>query len=120
MTATAKEKPILFLLAPDFADAAHPGQRFFCPHCAMIEGVLSLYPRLVDELDIRRIAFPRPRPMVIELIGEANQSMPQLVLPPGESSALASGEFNGRAYASGEAKIIEVLVERYGISSSHP
>jgi hypothetical protein len=120
MTTKSDEKPILFMLAPDFADAAHPGQRFFCPHCAVIEGVLALFPQLNDELDIRRIAFPRPRQTVIELIGEANQSMPELVLPPGEKSERASGEFNGRAFASGETKIIQVLVERYGIPAPHP
>jgi len=31
----------LFLLRPGFEDPAYPGQRFYCSHCALIEGVLG-------------------------------------------------------------------------------
>ncbi len=31
----------LYLLAPDFTDPAFPGRRFYCWHCALIEGVLA-------------------------------------------------------------------------------
>lgn len=114
------EKPALFLLSPDFEDAKFPGQRFFCRHSALVEGVLTSFPRLVDAIDIRRIAFPRPRTDVVELIGEANQGLPVLVLPSGETSPHASGEANGRQFISGAERIIDALVGRDLIPPPHP
>ena len=32
------------------------------------------------QLDVRRIAFPRPRSEVIELVGEGHQGLPKLVM----------------------------------------
>jgi hypothetical protein len=51
----------LFLLKPDFADPAYPGQRFYCWHCALLEGVLASFPHLQAKIDVVRIAWPRPR-----------------------------------------------------------
>jgi hypothetical protein len=34
----------LFLLKPDFANPAFPGDRFYCWHCALLEGVLVSFP----------------------------------------------------------------------------
>ncbi len=44
----------LFLLQPDFTDPDYPGQRFFCWHCALLEGVLASFPEINDVLDIER------------------------------------------------------------------
>lgn len=75
-------KPILFLLKSDFIDdKIHPSQKFYCPHCAMIEGVLNYYPNLRSSLDIRYVDFDKPRLEIIELLGEAHQSCPVLVIP---------------------------------------
>src|ERR1051325_11006350 len=63
----------LFLLRPGFEDPAYPGQRFYCWHCALIEGVLGSFPALAEQLDVERIAWPRPRQGVIALVGEENQ-----------------------------------------------
>ena len=38
----------LFLLRPGFEDPAYPGQRFYCWHCALIEGVLASFPALAE------------------------------------------------------------------------
>lgn len=74
----------LFLLKPDFQDVNRNAEtKYFCPPCALIEGVLSFYPRLRNELEITYVDFVRPRPAIIELIGEANQSCPVLVLEDG-------------------------------------
>lgn len=74
----------LFLLKPDFQDINRKADaKYFCPPCALIEGVLSFYPRLRNELEITYVDFVRPRPAIIELIGEANQSCPVLVLDDG-------------------------------------
>ena len=63
----------LFLLRPGFEDPAYPGQRFYCWHCALIEGVLASFPALADKIDVERIAWPKPRREVIALVGEENQ-----------------------------------------------
>lgn len=114
------EKAQLFLLPAEFDDPAYPGQRFFCRHGALVEGVLQGFPDVRDALDIERIAFPRPRHRVIELVGEAHQSLPLLVLPAGETSAAATGSANGRSFASGAEAILATLAERHGIPVIHP
>lgn len=120
LTSANPDKATLFLLAPDFEDVKFPGQRFFCRHSALVEGLLTSFPELLDAIDVRRIAFPRPRAEVIELVGEANQALPVLVLPAGEPSAHASGEANDRKFVSGAERIIDALVERGLIPPPHP
>ena len=56
------------------------GRTFYCWHCALMEGVLASFPELTPDLEVRQIAFARPRRDVTRLIGEANQSLPVLVL----------------------------------------
>ena len=72
------ERDTLFLLRPDFMD----GDRgpYFCPGCAELRGLLEFYPALKRVLDVRHVEFPRPRPELVELVGEENQSCPVLVL----------------------------------------
>jgi len=62
----------LYLLQPGFEDPAYPGQKFYCEHCALMEGVLASFPELGKDLDIKRVAWPRPRHEVIALVGEEN------------------------------------------------
>lgn len=74
----------LFLLKADFKDANRDdGKRYFCPDCVMLEGLLSYYPRLREEMDVNYVNFARPRKVVVDLLGEANQSCPVLVLENG-------------------------------------
>ena len=120
MPLPSPDKPALFLLSPDFEDAKFPGQRFFCRHSALVEGVLTSFPGLADKIDISRIAFPRPRAAVVALVGEANQALPVLVLPAGETSPHATGEANGRQFVSGAERIIDALVGRGLIPPPHP
>lgn len=117
--ASATSKPVLFLLEPAFEDPAQRGQRFFCRHNLLLEGVLSGVAELQDQLDIRHVAFPRPRLEVIDLIGESDQSLPKLVLPAGVSSAHANGEHAGRQYVSGAENILNVLTELYDTPRLH-
>jgi len=49
-------RDLLFLLRPGFEDPAYPGRRFYCWHCALMEGVLASFPQLADKLDVERIA----------------------------------------------------------------
>lgn len=116
----AAEKAKLFLLEPSFEDAAYPGQRFFCRYGTLVEGVLNNFPEVRDHIEIERVAFPRPRAVVIEAIGEANQALPVLVLPAGETRDAATGSANGHAFAAGAEAILATLAERHGIPLVHP
>ena len=74
----------LFLLKADFQDInLDPTKKYFCPDCSKIEGLLSFYPRLRAELEVHYIDYLRPRKALVDLIGEANQSCPVLVLEDG-------------------------------------
>ena len=78
------------------------------------------YPTLKSQLDITRLDHPRPRPPVIEAVGEAHQGCPILVLdgefdwPDAETSAAT-----GRRFLQDHA-IAPYLAARYGIGRPHP
>jgi hypothetical protein len=120
MSGQHTDKPILFLLEPAFEDTNYPGQRFFCRHCQLIEGLLASFPKLRDKLEVRHTGFPRPRDTVVALVGEQNQSLPKLVLPAGAHSAHAEGEHAGCQYVSGSDAILATLADLYGIPVAHP
>ncbi|MDP2337975.1 MAG: DUF3088 family protein [Bacteroidota bacterium] len=97
----------LFLLKADFKDPnLAEGKRYFCPDCAMIEGLLSYYPRLTDELEVHYVNFARPRNELVNLIGEANQSCPVLVLEDG-------------TFINEAGEIIRHLAEYHQIGNPH-
>lgn len=100
-------KDTLYILAPGFEDPAYPGKAFYCWHCALMEGVLASFPELADRLDVRRIAWPKPRREVAELLGEDNQSLPVLVLSEG-------------GFINDKDAILTALTERHGFPHPHP
>jgi len=110
----------LLLLRPGFEDPAYPGQRFFCWHCALIEGLLTSFPALAEKLDIECVAWPKPRHAVIELVGEENQWLPLLVLADGATSQHQTGSYQGRAFIADKDAILAALSERYGFPEPHP
>lgn len=110
----------LFLLTPDFVDPALPGRRFFCPHCALLEGVMVSFPDLATRVKVVRVGFPRPRAAVVALVGAENQSLPLLVLGPDAPSHLATGAWGDVRFASGGMAILRALGERHGIPGPHP
>nr|WP_209007747.1 DUF3088 domain-containing protein [Roseibium litorale] len=95
------------MLQPGFSDPAYPGDTFYCWHCALMEGVLASFPELAARIDVRRIAWPRPRAEIVELLGEENQSLPVLVLAEG-------GSINDKD------AILSALSERHGFPLPHP
>ena len=109
----------LYLLIPG-EDPNLPGEDYFCPPCAMVEGVLATSPHLGGNIEIRRIAWPRPRTEVVELLGEENQSLPMLLLAEGETSPHQTGTVNGRAFINDRDAILEALAERHGFPRPHP
>jgi hypothetical protein len=110
----------LFLIGPDFVDPALPGRRFYCWHCALLEGVLASFPDLAGRLDVVRVAWPRPRREVAALVGEENQSLPLLVLAEGAVSRFASGTHAGRRFVADKDGILGALSERHGFPEPHP
>lgn len=97
----------LFLLKADFQDIARGEEKkYFCPDCALIEGLLSFYPRLRDEIEVQYLDFPRPRKIVIDLIGEANQSLPVLIL-------------DDKTFLNETDDIVRYLVENHHIGKPH-
>lgn len=114
------QRDILFLLKPGFSDPALPGQDFYCWHCALMEGVLASFPDLGVNLEVRRIAFPRPRAEVIALIGEANQSLPVLVLADDAPGDLQAVSHQGRRFVNEPMAILDVLHRRHSYPQAHP
>ncbi|MGV1963574.1 MULTISPECIES: DUF3088 domain-containing protein [Agrobacterium] len=110
----------LFLLRPDFEDPSYPGQRFYCWHCALMEGVLASFPELAKRFDVERIEWARPRLPVIRIVGEENQSLPLLVLADGATSPHQTGMYQGRGFISEKDKILAALSERHGFPDPHP
>ena len=110
----------LFLLKPGFEDPAYPGERFYCWHCALLEGVLASFPALASKIDVERVAWARPRQAVIDLIGEHNQSLPMLLLAADAPEQFATGNFRGNHYVNDKDAILDVLRRRHGIPRPHP
>jgi len=110
----------LIILQPGFEDPAYPGQRFYCWHCVLMEGVLAAFPGLAARIDVERIAWPRPRTEVVAYIGPDHQSLPVLILADDAPSELATGSWNGRRFTAGKDSILRALSVRHGIPDPHP
>lgn len=97
----------LFLLKADFQDASRAdGKKYFCPECIPIEGLLSYYPRLREQLEVHYVDFARPRPALVDLLGAENQSCPVVVFEDG-------------IFINDTAGIIQYLTEKHQIGHSH-
>lgn len=119
MEIPAAQRDVLFLLKHDFLDE---GGKFYCPECAQINGVLSYYPELRHVLDVRYVDFQRPRPGIIAMVGEENQSCPVLVVAPGaafELEGVTFGEANQRRFVSGAEEIGKYLSAKHGVGLPH-
>jgi len=112
-------KDKLFLLKPDFhKDKEGP---FYCPECALVEGVLSFYPKLRHKIDVQYVDFVKPRATVVAELGEANQGCPVLVLVDGRrvpDASLDIRESNGRRFITNEAHIRRYLAATYGVGAA--
>ena len=114
------ERDRLFILNKDFEDPAYPGEIFYCWNCVSVEGLITLYPSLEKSLDIVRLDWKRPRPSIIELVGEENQGAPVLVLADDAPADLADGEYKGRRFANTVPTIRSALAARHGLPRAHP
>ena len=114
------ERDTLLLLLPNFEDPAYPGRVFYCSHCALIEGVLASFPEHATRIDVQRVAWPRPRKTLVELLGNANQSLPVLVLAEGQQSRHQTGTHKGIAFIDDTNKLLAALSELHGFPDPHP
>ena len=112
-------KHILFLLKSGFNDGDKGP--FFCPECAEVEGFLKYAPNVESQLDVRRIDFPRPRKPIIELLGEANQGCPVLVIEGGSDlpAEAKKSEETGKAFIAGGMQICEFLGRTFSTVRPH-
>ena len=115
---------ILFLLNPNFTDSArdNEGKLYYCPDCAFLEGVLHYCPDLRKRLDIRYIDYPRPRREIIELVGDARQGCPNLILDPSSHGLVDASRFyrvGDRLHTNDTKVIVEYLAARYGVLIPH-
>ncbi len=76
-------KDTLFLLKPGFSNAGLGP--LYCGDSVSVEGMLSFFPELREKVDVRYIDFARPRQDLVAQLGEANQSVPVLILAEGEA-----------------------------------
>jgi len=114
------DRDTLILIKPDFLDPAFPDTRFYCWHCALLEGVLVSFPELLTRLNIVRIDWPKPRHEVIQLIGEENQSLPVLVFADDASEQAGARYSRGRKFVAGKDDILKALSSRHSIPAPHP
>lgn len=113
------KKDTLFMIKPGFYDNGKGP--YYCPYCAAVEGIIKYIPELEEQINIVRVDFPRPRPKVIELLGEDNQGCPSLVLNDGAeipSDAKISGS-TGRAYINDPVKIGKYLGKTFNVMIPH-
>jgi hypothetical protein len=110
----------LYLLKSQFEDPAFPGRTFFCWHCTLMKGLLSIHPILLQKIEIFRVAWPRPRTEVISQVGLDNQSLPLLVLSEGKISTYQTGVYQSRSFISDKDAILKYLADEYGIPDVHP
>ena len=113
-------RDVLYLLKPGFMDGINGP--YFCPGCAQMVGLLEFYPALEQTIEVRWLDFPRPRPELIDLLGEDNQSCPILVLqnaPTGLPSSLPIQQAKGRWFVEGANEIATYLAHARGIGIPH-
>jgi hypothetical protein len=109
----------LFVLRPGFDDK---GARWFCPYSAQVIGYLAYYPAVRETLDVIELDFPRPRHPLVELVGEANQSMPCLVLgddAPIGVEGVATGSHEGQRFVGKTIEILRYLATTRGTPLPH-
>ena len=111
-------KDLLFVLRPGFEDG---GVTYFCPFSAQIIGFLTYYPQVRDTVELVELEFAKPRKPLADLVGEAHQAAPMLVLA-GESVNVPNvkiDEANSRKYVEKTIEILRYLAATRGVPAPH-
>ena len=110
----------LFVLRPGFTDK---GKHWFCPFSAQVVGFLDYYPEIKESLEIVELDFAKPRQPIVELIGEAHQSAPLLVLHEESNPETVEGvtlsEAKGRKFVEKTIQILRYLAATRGVPGPH-
>jgi hypothetical protein len=109
----------LFVIRAPFSDPALDGT-WFCTSCATMEGMLLANPEWAARIDVKRMAYPRPRTEIIALIGKDNQAMPVLVLAAGSTPPADAKEAEGAFFLDEPKPIARYLAATYGGAGPHP
>ncbi|MCO4864371.1 DUF3088 domain-containing protein [Cupriavidus sp. WGlv3] len=112
-------KDKLLMLRPGFTQGLEGP--FYCGDAVAIEGLLSFFPQLRSQIDVEYIDAQRPRKAIVDLIGEANQSAPVLVLGAGRKPVDDSVEFrmHGQTrFVDSPDHIRRYLSSQYGVAHS--
>ena len=111
-------KDTLFVLRPGFDDK---GVRWFCPYSAQVMGFLSYYPHIRDTVDVVELEFAKPRKPLVDLVGEAHQSAPILVLAgePVRVPDVKIGEANSHKFVEKTIEILRYLAATRSVPAPH-
>jgi hypothetical protein len=115
-------KDTLYVLRPGFDDG---GTAYFCPYCAQIIGFLSYFPHVRDTLEVVAVDYAKPRRPLVDILGEANQSAPKLVLGNGEPKdapevpGIEISEANGHRFVGDTMAILKYLAATRGTPVPH-
>jgi hypothetical protein len=113
-------KDKLFLLKSGFMDQGQGP--YFCPGCALVEGMLSFYPALRDRVEVVYLDFPRPRAALVAEIGEDNQGCPKLVLgaaPRTVPEGVTIHQAQGKSFVTDGLEIARYLAAVHGVGRPH-
>ncbi len=115
----------LFVLRPGFADPKKGPGTYFCPYSAQVIGFLSYYPAVRATLDVVELEFERPRRPLVDLVGDAHQGAPLLVLgdAPGEAAhavdGVTIGTAGGHRFVEKTLEILRYLAATRGVPLPH-
>lgn len=109
----------LFIIKAPFEDAELEGT-WFCTSCATLEGAMLANPHWATHIEVKRMAYPRPRHEMIVLIGEENQSMPALALADASTPPEGAKQFEGVHFLDEPKAITRYLAAAYGGAGPHP
>jgi hypothetical protein len=108
-------KDRLFLLSPGFFEEQRGP--LYCGDSLPIEGLLSLFPSLRESIDVRHVAFQKPREEIVAILGAEHQSAPVLVL--GQDAQLVEGvavkTIGKERYVDDEKEIRRYLSARFAL-----
>lgn len=95
---------------------------FYCPGCGVVEGFFTYNPEIREQMDIIHVDFQRPRPEIIEQLGEENQGSPVLVLPDDSVSfdGVKKSMTTGKSFIDDSQSICNFLAHTYNGILPHP
>jgi hypothetical protein len=109
-------KDQLFIMKPGFTNGGLGP--LYCGDSAPVEGMLSFFPQLREQVDVSYIEFPRPRAPLFELLGEDNQGIPVLILASDtaiKDPTLEPLSANGHRFFNDQALIRRYLSSQFDL-----